>query len=73
MQEQEIVDGGQYQVKVEGGVTSLTIKDVVQEDCDKYTIVVHNSIAAHAAFASLAVGSKLTVRVEGFCFGYPFP
>ncbi|KAK8746869.1 hypothetical protein OTU49_016869, partial [Cherax quadricarinatus] len=55
--EQEIVTGGRYEVKTEEGITSLTIHDVVQADCDKYTIVVRNIHAAHAAFASLAVGS----------------
>ncbi|KAK8719576.1 hypothetical protein OTU49_013945, partial [Cherax quadricarinatus] len=54
---QEIVTGGRYEVKTEEGITSLTIHDVVQADCDKYTIVVRNIHAAHAAFASLAVGS----------------
>lgn len=56
-QEQSITDGGRYLLKTDKGRTSLTINDVVQEDCDKYTIVVRNSVAAHAAFASLAVGS----------------
>lgn len=55
--EQVITDGGRYKVKNEDGRTSLTIHDVVQQDCDKYTIVVRNSLCAHAAFASLAVGS----------------
>lgn len=55
--EQEICDGGRYTVKTENGTTTLTIKDIVQEDCDKYTVVVRNALAAHAAFASLAVGS----------------
>ncbi|XP_050702039.1 myosin light chain kinase, smooth muscle-like isoform X1 [Eriocheir sinensis] len=55
--EQPITEGGRYQVKTEEGRTSLTIHDVVQKDCDKYTIVVRNSLCAHAAFASLAVGS----------------
>ncbi|KAK4304915.1 hypothetical protein Pmani_023160 [Petrolisthes manimaculis] len=55
--EQSISDGGRYLLKTEKGRTSLTIRDVVQEDCDKYTIVVRNLVAAHAAFASLAVGS----------------
>lgn len=54
------MEGGRYQVRTERGVTSLTIRDVVQEDCDKYTLVVRNSLAEHAAFASLAVGSKYT-------------
>ncbi|KAK8719578.1 hypothetical protein OTU49_013945, partial [Cherax quadricarinatus] len=56
---QEIVTGGRYEVKTEEGITSLTIHDVVQADCDKYTIVVRNIHAAHAAFASLAVGSAI--------------
>ena len=62
-QEQAITDGGRYQVKTEEGHTSLTIHDVVQQDCDKYTIVVRNTLCAHAAFASLAVGSE---------YWYPF-
>lgn len=57
-QEQAITEGGRYQVKTEEGRTSLTIHDVVPQDCDKYTIVVRNSLCAHAAFASLAVGSE---------------
>ncbi|KAG7174103.1 Myosin light chain kinase, smooth muscle-like 5, partial [Homarus americanus] len=55
--EQDIMDGGRYKVKTERGSTSLTICDVVSDDCDKYTIIVRNSLAEHAAFASLAVGS----------------
>ncbi|XP_064106001.1 myosin light chain kinase, smooth muscle-like isoform X3 [Macrobrachium nipponense] len=55
--EQEICDGGRYSVKTENGITTLIIHDIVQEDCDKYTVVVRNSLGAHAAFASLAVGS----------------
>merc|ERR1711962_574358 len=60
----EIEENSRFTIQTEKGASTLSIKNVIPDDCDKYTIVVRNKHAAHASFASLTVASVPDPPVE---------
>ncbi|RXG71536.1 Myosin light chain kinase, smooth muscle [Armadillidium vulgare] len=67
--EKEIsVSEGRFSITTEKDVTSLTIRDVTFDDCDKYTVKVINNLCAHSAwYGSTYDGGRAVTgyRVEG--------